>query len=350
MSAVTVTGLAKSYGDHAVLRGLDLEVPEGSITAVLGSSGCGKSTLLRIVAGFVRPDSGAVSIGGREVESAQGRVPPQRRGVGYVPQEGALFPHLTVARNIAFGLPRAERRGPTLARLMELTELSADLAHRYPHELSGGQQQRVALARALAPEPSVVLLDEPFSSLDAGLRVSAGRTVARALRQAGATALLVTHDQGEALSLADRVAVLRGGRFVQVGTPDQVYDAPVDAEVARFVGGGSLLDAVVRNGRAETELGSLELAHPAEDGPAVVVVRPEQLEVHASGAGVAATVIEVDYYGAQVVVLLELPSGVHVTARGPAARPPRPEDKVAVRVDGAVRAHRAPVEDQGGRP
>jgi iron(III) transport system ATP-binding protein len=343
MSAVTVTGLAKSYGHQPVLRGLDLEVPEGSITAVLGSSGCGKSTLLRIVAGFVRSDAGTVTIGGREVEGSHRRVSPQRRGVGYVPQEGALFPHLTVARNIAFGLPRAQRRGPTLARLMELTELPDVLADRYPHELSGGQQQRVALARALAPEPSVVLLDEPFSSLDAGLRVSAGRTVARVLRQAGATALLVTHDQGEALSLADRVAVLRDGRFVQVGTPDQVYDAPVDAEVARFVGGGSLLDAVVRNGRAETEVGSLELAHAPHDGPAVVLVRPEQLEIDSPGTGVVATVIEVDYYGAQVVVLLELPSGARVTARGPAARPPRPEDKVGVRVDGTVRAH--PAED-----
>ena len=339
MSAVTVRGLAKSYGDRPVLRGLDLDVPEGSLTAVLGSSGCGKSTLLRIIAGFVRPDAGAVTVGDREVEGPRSRVAPQRRGVGYVPQEGALFPHLTVARNITFGLPRAERGGPTLERLLELTELPRELAERYPHELSGGQQQRVALARALAPDPSVVLLDEPFSSLDAGLRVSAGRTVARVLRQAGATALLVTHDQGEALSLADRVAVLRDGRFAQVGSPDQVYDAPVDAEVARFVGGGSILPGAVHDGLADTELGPLELAQPLDDGPAVVVVRPEQLEVHEPGEGVAATVIEVDYYGAQVVVLLELPSGTHVTARGPAARPPRPDDKVGVVVVGTVRAH-----------
>jgi iron(III) transport system ATP-binding protein len=341
MSAVIVRGLAKSYGNQAVLRGLDLDVPEGSITAVLGSSGCGKSTLLRIVAGFIRPGAGTITIGDREVEGPRGRVAPQLRGVGYVPQEGALFPHLTVAANIGFGLPRAERRGPTLARLMELTELAADLADRYPHELSGGQQQRVALARALAPGPSVVLLDEPFSSLDAGLRVSAGRTVARVLRQAGATALLVTHDQGEALSLADRVAVMRDGRFVQVGRPDEVYDAPVDVEVARFVGGGSLLDGEVRDGRAETELGELELANVVDDGPAVVLVRPEQLEIHELGAGVSATVVEVDYFGAQVVVLLELPSGAKVSARGPAARPPRPDDKVGVRVEGAVRAHPA---------
>ena len=308
---------------------------------MLGSSGCGKSTLLRIVAGFIRPDAGTVTIGEREVEGPRGRVAPQRRGVGYVPQEGALFPHLTVARNIAFGLPRAARRGPTVARLMELTELPADLADRYPHELSGGQQQRVALARALAPEPSVVLLDEPFSSLDAGLRASAGRTVARVLRQSGATALLVTHDQGEALSLADRVAVMREGRFVQVGRPDELYDAPVDVEVARFVGGGSLLEGTVRDGLVETELGSLEVANDVDDGPAVVVIRPEQLEIHEVDAGVTATVVEVDYFGAQVVVLLELPSGTHVSARGPAARPPRPDDKVGVRVEGPVRAHPA---------
>ncbi len=339
MSAVTVRDLAKSYGHQAVLRGLDLDVPEGSITAVLGASGCGKSTLLRIVAGFIRPDAGTVVIGDRAVEGPRGRVAPQRRGVGYVPQEGALFPHLTVARNIGFGLSRAERHGPAVGRLMELTELPLDLSDRYPHELSGGQQQRVALARALAPQPSVVLLDEPFSSLDAGLRVSAGRTVARVLRQAGATALLVTHDQGEALSLADQVAVMREGRFVQVGRPDEVYDAPVDVEVARFVGGGSLLDGTVRDGRVDTELGSLELAHDLADGPAVVVVRPEQLEIHEPGAGVAATVVEVDYFGAQLVILLQLPSGTQVSARGPATRPPRPEDKVGVRVDGSVRAH-----------
>ncbi|HET9422766.1 MAG TPA: ABC transporter ATP-binding protein [Nocardioides sp.] len=339
MSAVTVRALVKSYGDQPVLRGLDLDVPEGSITAVLGSSGCGKSTLLRIIAGFVRPGAGTVTVGDREVEGPRSHVAPQRRGVGYVPQEGALFPHLTVARNITFGLPRAERRGPTLDRLLELIELPRDLADRYPHELSGGQQQRVALARALAPGPSVVLLDEPFSSLDAGLRVSAGRTVARVLRHAGATALLVTHDQGEALSLADRVAVMREGRFVQVGSPDQVYDAPVDAVVARFVGGGSSLEGMVRGVQVETELGALELAHPFPDGPAVVVVRPEQLEVHDLDEGVAATVIEVDYYGAQVVVLLELPSGAQVTARGPAARPPRPNDKVGVVVVGTVRAY-----------
>ena len=341
MSAVIVRGLAKSYGHQAVLRGLDLDVPEGSITAVLGSSGCGKSTLLRIVAGFIRPDAGTVTIGDREVDGPSGRVAAQRRGVGYVPQEGALFPHLTVARNIAFGLPRAERRGPTLARLMELTELPTDLADRYPHELSGGQQQRVALARALAPQPSVVLLDEPFSSLDAGLRVSAGRTVARVLRHAGATALLVTHDQGEALSLADRVAVMRDGCFVQVGRPDEVYDAPVDVDVARFVGGGSLLEGAVLAGRVETELGSLEVANAGADGPALVVVRPEQLEIHELGEGVVATVVEVDYFGAQVVVLLELPSGTHISARGPATRPPRPDDKVGVRVEGPVRVHAA---------
>jgi iron(III) transport system ATP-binding protein len=344
VSAVSVRGLAKSYGDQPVLRGLDLDVPEGSLTAVLGSSGCGKSTLLRIIAGFVRPGAGTVTVGDREVEGPRTHVAPQRRGVGYVPQEGALFPHLTVARNITFGLPRSERRGPTLDRLLELIELPRELANRYPHELSGGQQQRVALARALAPGPSVVLLDEPFSSLDAGLRVTAGRTVARVLRHAGATALLVTHDQGEALSLADRVAVLREGRFVQVGSPDQVYDAPVDAEVARFIGGGSLLPCGVRDGRADTELGPLQLAHPLADGPAVVLVRPEQLEIHEHGDGVAATVIEVDYYGAQVVVLLELPSGAQVTARGPAARPPLADDKVGVVVVGTVRAH--PDEDE----
>ena len=330
-----------------MLRGLDLDVPEGSLTAVLGSSGCGKSTLLRIIAGFVRPDAGTVTVGDREVEGPRSRVAPQRRGVGYVPQEGALFPHLTVARNITFGLPRAERRGPTLERLLELTELPRELADRYPHELSGGQQQRVALARAWPLDPRWCCSTSRSPRSTPAYASRPGGRSARVLRQAGATALLVTHDQGEALSLADRVAVLREGRFAQVGSPDQVYDAPVDAEVARFIGGGSLLPGGRARRVADTELGGSTGARAIRSMTARRgrCVRPEQLgRVHDPVAGVAATVIEVDYYGAQVVVLLELP-GAQVTARGPAARPPRPDDKVGVVVVGTVRAH----PDEGDR-
>ena len=339
MSGVHITGLAKSYGPLAVLDGLDLSVPPGSITAVLGPSGCGKSTLLRIVAGFVRPDAGTVRVGDRVVNGPDRHVAAQRRGVGYVPQEGALFPHLSVGENVLFGLPRRQRTAARRDEMLELAELPRALATRYPHELSGGQQQRVALARALAPRPDVVLLDEPFSSLDTTLRVVAGRSVARVLHHAGATALLVTHDQGEALSLSDEVAVMRAGRFVQVAPPAVLYDRPADPEIAVSVGGGTLLDGVVENGIVTTELGILPGDRDAVPGAARVLVRPEQLELVAMGQGIPARVTEVDYHGAQVVVQLSLPSGDRITARGPAAAPPATGDEVGVRVVGEVRTY-----------
>ena len=249
MSALTVTGVSKAFpptgsGQTGTLAvdDVSLHVPHGSLTAVLGPSGCGKTTLLRLIAGFLVPDSGTIAFDDRVVAGAGRPVPPQDRRVGYVPQEGALFPHLDVAGNIGFGLPRGERgSGARIDEMLDLVELPRAFRTRAPHELSGGQQQRVALARALAPRPTVVLLDEPFSSLDASLRESTGRAVARALRAARATGLLVTHDQSEALSLSDQVAVLRDGRLIQAGSPADVYLAPHDPELARFVGGATPL-------------------------------------------------------------------------------------------------------------
>src|ERR671913_2390436 len=211
MSSLTVHQLTKSFGSTPVLTGVDLTVPSRSLTALLGPSGCGKTTLLRLVAGFEEPDAGTVTLGGTVVSGAGRTVPARSRGIGFVPQEGGLFPHLTVAANVAFGLPRGQRKDRSrIAGLLELVGLPPDLAERAPHQLSGGQQQRVALARALAPEPSLVLLDEPFSSLDASLREETRRAVAEALRATGATAVLVTHEQAQALSMADQVAVMRG--------------------------------------------------------------------------------------------------------------------------------------------
>ncbi len=341
MSAVTIAGVSKSYGDHRVLDEVDLTVPDGSIAAVLGASGCGKTTLLRIIAGFVRADAGTVSLGDRVVESATDAVAPEKRGVGYVPQEGALFPHLDVAGNIQFGIPRRERTSARLAELLDLAELPAALATRQPYELSGGQQQRVAIARALAPSPRVILLDEPFSSLDAALRISAGKAVTRVLRHAGATALIVTHDQGEALSLADQVAVMRGGVFVQVDTPAGLYERPVDAQTAEFVGGASMIAARVTAGVARCSLGEIPVESP--DGAVRLLIRPEQvLLVGADSAAVKATVAEVGFYGAQVVVSLELADGTTVTARGPSSRTPVAGDVVGVVVEGAGRAYPEP--------
>ena len=227
MRHVTVTGLGKAFGAHPVLAGLDLEVQAGSLTAILGPSGSGKTTLLRLLAGFERADAGTIGIGGVLVDGPGVHLPPERRRIGYVPQEGSLFPHLTVAANVGFGLPARrhgarQRRAGQVEALLETVGL-AGFGRRYPHQLSGGQQQRVALARALAIEPAVVLLDEPFASLDAHLRASVRADVQEIFRRAGTTAVLVTHDQDEALSVADRVAALRDGRIAQCAPPDDLY-------------------------------------------------------------------------------------------------------------------------------
>lgn len=338
MSAVSARGIHMRFGAHEVLTDLDLDVPEGSITAILGPSGCGKTTLLRIVAGFITPDSGTVTLD-QQVMVGPGRrpVPPQHRRVGYVPQEGALFPHLDVAANISFGLPRAQRRGGRVEDMLELVELPATLATRFPHQLSGGQQQRVAVARALAPDPAVVLLDEPFSSLDASLREGTGRSVVHALRNAGATAILVTHDQAEALSLADRVGVMRAGQLVQLDTPTELYRRPVDTDVAAFVGGATLLTAQVHAGVARCALGDLAVDPEATPGEARVLVRPEQIEIHATGTGVEARVDEVSYYGHDASVRLDLlASGGRVVARVVGLDAPEPGSLVGISVRGGA--------------
>ena len=239
--------LWKGYASGApVLQGVNLSVPAGSLVAVLGLSGCGKTTLLRAIAGFERVQRGRIALGTRTLDDGHRvYVPPERRGIGYVPQEGALFPNLSVQANVAFGLSRAQRRTDVVRELLELVGL-AHLARRFPHQLSGGEQQRVALARALARRPEVLLLDEPFSSLDASLRSTVREEVSALLRRQGATTVLVTHDQEEALSLADSVAVLRDGTIVQQGTPAELYSKPVDARLASFLGAANLLEASVR--------------------------------------------------------------------------------------------------------
>jgi iron(III) transport system ATP-binding protein len=337
MTRLELRGVSKSFASVRAVASVDLTVPHDSVTAVLGPSGCGKTTLLRLVAGFVVPEAGTIRFG-EVVVAGDGRaMPPQQRKVGYVPQEGALFPHLDVAANIAFGLPRARRRSARVGEVLDLVELPAAFASRYPHQLSGGQQQRVALARALAPEPSVVLLDEPFSSLDASLRASTGRAVLRALRAAHATAVLVTHDQDEALSLADQVAVMREGRVVQAAAPREIYRSPVDAEVARFVGGAAVLPATVRAGVASTPLGELVVAGEVRDGAVHVLVRPEQVLLGADTATAKARVDDVAYYGHDAAVTLTvLPGGPVVVARAGGLEVPQVGATVTVSVAGPV--------------
>ncbi len=266
MKRLSISGVVKAFAGLSVLSGVDLEVPEGSFTAILGPSGSGKTTLLRIIAGFERPDAGVVRLGDDVVDdSAQRFVPCERRRIGYVPQEGALFPHLSVGRNVAFALPRGERRSRRVDELLELVGL-AGLSRRYPHQLSGGQQQRVALARALASEPEIVLLDEPFSSLDASLRASVRADVHDVLRLSGATSILVTHDQDEALSMADEVAILRGGVIAQINTPSTLYRAPRDAELAQFLGEANLVDGTLDGDTVVTGLGQLAVAGNGNGG------------------------------------------------------------------------------------
>jgi iron(III) transport system ATP-binding protein len=269
-------------------------------------------------------------------------VPARRRGIGFVPQEGGLFPHLTVAANVTFGLPRRDRRDPGRVReLLALVGLDAALAERHPHQLSGGQQQRVALARALAPRPSLVLLDEPFSSLDAGLREDTRQAVAEALHASEATAVLVTHDQAEALSMADQVAVMRAGRLVQLADPQTLYRQPLDLDIATFVGEAVVLDADVRAGLAHCVLGALPLERPCPDGPSRILLRPEQLQLGERTPGpadVTARVNSVDFYGHDARVLLDLPSGLRVPARLDGSVLPADGAEVTVSVAGAALA------------
>ena len=348
MSSLTITGVTKSFGSGpSATRAVDdvtLHVPHGSFTTVLGPSGCGKTTLLRLIAGFLVPESGTIAFGDTTVAGGGVRpVAPQARRVGYVPQEGALFPHLDVSANIAFGLPR-EARGSQegrdrVAEMLDLVELPADFRGRRPDELSGGQQQRVALARSLAPQPAVVLLDEPFSSLDASLRGSTSRAVRRALEATNTTALLVTHDQNEALSLADQVAVMRAGRLVQSAPPSEVYLSPTDPQVAEFVGRAVVLPGTATAARATCALGEVVLTEPSS-GPVALMIRPEQVFVDlAHDQGVRGTVEEVSYYGHDCAVQVRLDDGTSVLARMAGVRHPAPGDTVHLRVTGLVRAY-----------
>jgi iron(III) transport system ATP-binding protein len=349
-SRLTTRGLVKSYGPVVALSGVDLDVEDGAILAVLGPSGCGKTTLLRLIAGFLQPDDGTVSIDGAVVADKHRSVPTRRRDIGLVPQEGALFPHLDVASNIAFGLSRNERSGPNkighrVTELMDLLELPRDLAHRRPAELSGGQQQRVAVARALAPNPRVLLLDEPFSSLDAALRSSTGRAVVNAIRASKATAVLVTHDQDEALSLADQVGVMDRGQLLQSDTPSTVYAAPASPFVATFVGDGALVMAQLRRD-GDTVIGvctfgEVPLANHVDGETALVFIRPEQVVVRPDLVG-SVVVASVAFHGHDAMLrLLNEATGEILSARVAAAVMPRIGTRMSVDLRGSALAYEA---------
>ena len=336
MASLSIRDLGKSFHQTPVLTGISLDVRAGGLLAILGRSGSGKTTLLRLICGFDRPDAGDIAVDGRPVV----HIPPERRRIGYVAQEGALFPHLRVADNIAFGLPWTARRARAgVPELLELVGLPAHYAGRWPQQLSGGEQQRVALARALAPKPRLVLLDEPFSSLDATLRADTRDAVAAALRAAGATAIIVTHDQSEALSMGDEVAVLRDGHLVQVAPPETLYRRPVDAALAAFVGDAVLVPGSVRLGAVACRFGTLTSLVDFPDGPATVMIRPEQIRLlaaHTVPAGQTAIVREVAFYGPDAAVTLRAADGTELRARVWGHHAPRPGTELGLSIEGAV--------------
>ncbi|CAM3522530.1 ABC transporter ATP-binding protein [Nocardioides dubius] len=334
--ALVLSAVAKSYGATLAADGLDLRVGTGEVVAVIGPSGCGKSTLLRLIAGLERPDAGSITVAGQVVADASTFTHPERRRVGLVFQDHALFPHLTVARNVGFGL-RGRARGERRARVAELLERVhlTQRAGRHPHQLSGGEQQRVALARALAPDPALVLFDEPFSSLDEHLRGRVRGEIMGTVRASGATAIVVTHDQDEALSIADRVVVMRAGRIEQVGSPQEVFEAPANRFVATFMGDADFLPVTVRDGVASCELG--ELPTPA-GAPASqdVVLRPHEVTVSPGGP---AEVVGVEYHGAFTLATVQLASGARVRSW----LPPHTAHRVGERVSAGLAPGARPV-------
>ena len=330
---IRLDGVTKHFGDVAAVDSASLCVARGEIVALLGPSGCGKTTLLRLIAGFERPDGGSVAVDGRLVASPATWIAPEARRVGMVFQDYALFPHLTVAGNVGFGLPRRMRanRVPELLAIVGLDGLE----RRYPHELSGGQQQRVALARALAPSPELVLLDEPWSNVDPFLRESLRAEVAEIIRPLGVTVLLVTHDREEAFTLADRIALMRDGSVVQEGTAEELYFAPATRWAAEFVGAANVLSGRVVAGRVETAIGSFPANGASLRSAAQVLVRPELLELQPSPAG-AGEVVAREFRGHDVFyrVLLD---GVELVSQRPSTEVVDLGSRVAIRVhDGRV--------------
>ncbi len=310
---IRLEGVTKRFGDVAAVDGASLCVDRGEVVALLGPSGCGKTTLLRLIAGFERPDRGTVELDRAPVAGSGAWVPPERRRVGMVFQDYALFPHLTVAENVGFGLKRSERarRVPMLLALVDLCGLGG----RYPHELSGGQQQRVALARALAPAPEIVLLDEPWSNVDPHLRESLRAELTGVLRPLGVTVVLVTHDREEAFGLADRIALVRDGQVVQEGTPEELYFRPVGRWAAAFVGAGNVLPGQVEGDRVRTAVGTFPANGASGASVVEVLVRPELLELRPDRSG-SAEVVGREFRGHDVVYRVRL-DGVELVSQRP---------------------------------
>jgi iron(III) transport system ATP-binding protein len=335
-TVLSIQSISKAIAGNQILKNLSLDVQEHEFVAILGSSGSGKTTLLRLISGFDSPDSGEIQIGGQQVFAKGVNVSAEERRVGYVPQDAALFPHLSAAKNIEFGLNKlpASERSARVAELLKLVDL-VGYEDRMPDQLSGGQRHRVALARALAPKPQLILLDEPFSSLDAELRIRLREDVRNVITKTGTTAILVTHDQEEALSIASRVAILRDGEFAQIGNPSEIYQAPADVEMATFLGDSVIINGVIKDDKVVTDLGLLTPLNKVANGATGrVAIRPENfyLQPNPKGEG---EVIGRQYFGHDALVEVKLPKLViQARANGPFA--PEIGMKVTVWVRGQV--------------
>jgi iron(III) transport system ATP-binding protein len=310
-TAVSLQGVTKRFGPVTALDQLDLTVARGSVLGLLGPSGSGKTTALRVIAGFDRPESGTVEIEGQTVVDDGIWTPPEQRRVGMVFQDYALFPHLSVKDNVSFGIPNRD----SAARVTDVLEMVGlhGMAERMPHELSGGEQQRVALARALAPEPHLILLDEPFSNLDTPNRDRVRREVRTILIEARATAIFVTHDQEEALAMSDAVAVMRHGAVLQHASPHELYRRPSDCWVARFLGEAEFVAGTAHNGRVETALGAFA-DESGSTGSVEVMIRPESVQLVRDDTGTA-LVVDREFYGHDQLVTLHLDGGTRLLAR-----------------------------------
>ncbi len=325
-------GVTKRFGSTVAVDASDLIVGRGDTLALLGPSGCGKTTMLRIIAGFESADAGEVELDGRLLTGRGVFVPPEKRRVGLVFQDFALFPHMDIGANVAFGMPSGADKRERVERMLTLVGLGG-LARRMPHELSGGQQQRVALARTLAAEPKLVLMDEPFSNLDPGMRSRVRAEVRKLVESLGMTTLFVTHDQEEALSISERVAVMLSGRIVQTGAPADVYRNPANREVAEFLGDANVVAGDAHDGRVTFELGSAP-SDGAYSGAVQVMIRPEDLALDESGR--RALVIESEYYGHDQMITVRLESGTVVRIRDLPGRRLSPGDDVGVALRGDV--------------